>query len=76
MSAKAWERLADEALADALEWKTRARDAEASRAELLDALRWVVTCCDPNGDDGLDVKAMEHAIDRAREAIARSQVTT
>lgn len=41
MSAKAWERLADEALADALEWKTRARDAEASRAELLTALEMV-----------------------------------
>ena len=41
MSAKAWERLAGEALADALEWKARARDAEASRAELLAALEMV-----------------------------------
>ena len=44
--------------------------------ELLDALEWLVSCADPNGDksemrDG-GLKDLEHAIDRARAAIRKS----
>lgn len=67
MSAKAWERLADEALADALEWKTRARDAELARFELLRGLQLI---------DANAAESVEWIRRVAREAIARSQVTT
>ena len=38
MSAAQWERLADEAIADAREWKIRARNAEDNARELLAVL--------------------------------------
>ncbi len=46
-------------------------------AEALDALQWVVACCDPNGDPGLgvgmDTKDMEHAIERAKQVVNKAK---
>lgn len=72
MSAKAWERLADEALADAHEWKARARDAEASRAELLTALEMVARIW--SRDQTANI-APDSPLAIVRAAIAKATVT-
>lgn len=41
--AECLERLADDAIADALRWKRRARKAEKLTAEMLEALRYIVS---------------------------------
>ena len=40
--------------------------------EMLAALQWVVTCCDPDGDAEVEYKAAAHAIGRAKEIIAKA----
>ncbi len=44
----------------------------AAAPYLLDSLQWLVTCADPNGDAGIDIKALKHAIDRAKATIAKA----
>ena len=39
---------------------------------LLDALKWMVDCCDPDGDGELNYKDIAHAVSRAKEAIAKA----
>lgn len=70
MSAAQWERLANEALADAREWKTRARNAEDNARELLTALQAILPLAQAQSDycDG----AYGRDIDSALEAIAKA----
>jgi hypothetical protein len=56
-------------------WESNAR-LIARAPDLLAALEWVVTCCDPNNPSEMDdggLRDQEHAIERARAAIARAK---
>ena len=69
MSIKQWETLANEALADAREWKYRAQVAEDNARRLIRALEALLAEADL-GEVGEETQPI---VDRARAAIAAAR---
>jgi hypothetical protein len=69
MSAKQWETLANEALADAREWKHRARVADDTARRLLLALAALLD----EADMGEVCDETQAVVDQARAAIAAAR---
>ena len=69
MSIKQWETLANEALADAREWKYRARVAEDNARRLLAATQALLA----EADLGEVCEETQAVVDQARAAIAAAR---
>jgi phage shock protein A len=69
MSSKQWETLANEALADAREWKHRARVADDTARRLLLALAALLD----EADMGEVCEETQAVVDQARAAIAAAR---